>query len=105
MGRMLVVALVFGIAVGCGKPANPPAGQQQPAKPAKYTRDEFRKLVEGKAPDEVVKAVGKPYDTSDDGDGRPHWYYKGLTYDPLTDKADGTVTLWFANGTVERVNF
>jgi hypothetical protein len=69
-----------------------------------WTRDEFRKLVMGKTPDEVVAAVGQPDGTDEDG-GRPVWTYRGRTKDPGTGKTDAAVSVRFARGSVIEVGY
>lgn len=69
-----------------------------------YTRAEFKKIVVGKTPDEVLKAVGKPTSTQENGD-RITWYYDDVTRDPVTEKLDVSVQLVFEFGRVARVNY
>lgn len=103
MRAVYLSALVLSLA-GCGKaPPAPPA--VQPAKPDPVTREEFKKAVEGKTPDEVVEAVGKPDQTSESG-GRKYWYYDRRTTDPTTGKTDARAQVVFGeDGRVRSVNF
>lgn len=68
-----------------------------------YTRDEFRKLVVGKTPDEVIAAVGKPDDTSESGS--VSWTYMYRTKDPITGKTDVSAIVVFEDGRVDRVRY
>jgi outer membrane protein assembly factor BamE (lipoprotein component of BamABCDE complex) len=68
------------------------------------TREEFKKLVLGETPENVLKAVGKPDTTSEGGDDA-FWYYKGKTRDSITGKVDDTAQVVFRKGRVEGVNF
>lgn len=102
-----VVLLVLVLAVGCEKPATTSDlrtvdGKEQARKT--YTRDQFRDLLVGKTPDEVVKAVGKP-DRTHDIAGRIVWHYDGMTTDPATGKPDRTAQVIFEQGVVNRVNY
>lgn len=69
-----------------------------------YTRDEFRKLVVGKTPDEVIAAVGRPDSTQDSGRD-PTWYYDSRTRDPVSGKIDFHAQVIFQDGKVVRVNY
>jgi len=69
-----------------------------------YTRQEFRELVMGKTPDEVIAAVGKPDRTADD-DNSQVWRYDERTRDPVTGKADDNTHVYFENGKVTRVSY
>lgn len=104
--RFIVVAALIP-AVGCGvntvgQKSTPPAESKQAAK--RWTREEFRKTVVGKTPDEVIAAVGKP-DRTNDFDDRKSWFYKELTTDPITDKVDKSITVRFKDGRVYEVVF
>lgn len=80
-------------------------------KKAKYTREEFRRLVLGMREEKVLKTIGKPNSTQDLGKfaevtGRlTAWDYEGLTYDPITKKMDFLATVSFTNGIVDNVVF
>lgn len=69
-----------------------------------YTREEFRKLVVGLTPDEVIAKVGRPYATQDSG-SEPMWYYNGLARDPVSGKVDTFIQVIFKDGKVDRVNY
>ena len=100
--------LILGGAGGCvvGYQMGKSGGVSSATAAAKtYTRDEFRKLVIGKSPDEVIAAVGKPNSTQDYGKGSVNWYYDQRTTDPVTGNLDNTAQLIFENGRVASVNY
>jgi hypothetical protein len=124
----LILALVLGglllLVVGCGAvflfrywataipPANataPVVVQADPAKGAKgitrvYTRQEFRDLVMGKVQDEVIAAVGKPDETSEDGDV-VRWTYGGRVRDPGPGQPAATPVVVFREGKAAEVQY
>lgn len=71
---------------------------------AKYTREEFKKLVMGRTKDQVMDAVGRPASTSEGG-GFEFWYYKHTTYDPISQKIDSSIQVCFKGGVVESISF
>lgn len=98
---------VVGFVVGANPPtATTPAGvtgvTPDPVRPT-MTRDEFRKAVVGKTPDEVIATVGRP-DRTDDLGGIA-WYYRDRTRDPVSLKTDSSAQVVFENGRVVRVNY
>lgn len=105
--RTLVLAAVV-LAAGCGKPATTSDvraaanGKEQARKT--YTRDEFRNLIIGKTPDQVLKAVGKP-DRTREITGMNVWYYDATTTDPVTGKVDRAAQVIFEQGVVDRVSY
>jgi hypothetical protein len=72
--------------------------------PKVYTRQEFRDLVMGKTPDEVIAAVGAPDHTATDEFGT-FWHYRARTTDAVTGKTDPNTRLEFKDGRVSEVNF
>lgn len=106
MTRLLFVAVLA--LVGCDKLK--PTGTNGTATVATasakktYTRAEFKALVVGKTPEQVIAAVGKPDSTQESSIGQT-WYYRETTVDPITGKADATAQLVFENGIVDRINF
>jgi hypothetical protein len=92
-------------------PAAPPpvVVQADPAKGAKgmtrvYTRQEFRDLVTGKTPDEVTRAVGRPDETSEDGDAI-RWTYRGRVQDPGPGQPAAAPVVVFREGKVAEVQY
>ena len=80
------------------QPAEAGAARGPDAK--RYTRDEFRKLVWGKQPAEILALIGKPERTTpyrDDGRRvtEETWDYRSLTTDPISGATDARVTLTF----------
>lgn len=69
---------------------------------ATMSRDAFKQATFGKSQEQVLAAVGRPYNTQDDGD-RQRWYYDGLI-DPVTGQV-GSAQVVFHQGIVESVNF
>jgi hypothetical protein len=67
-------------------------------------RDEFRALVLGKSPDELIAAIGKPNSTQDTEIGL-WWYYENVAVDPVTGKRSMLVQITIENGRVTGVNF
>ncbi len=92
----------------------PAAAGAEPAKPAggggnvranrNLKRDEFRNLVLGKSPEELVAAIGKPNSTQDTELG-VFWYYENVAGDPVTGKRSMLVQITIENGRVTGVNF
>jgi hypothetical protein len=68
-----------------------------------YFRKEFRKLLVGKTPDDVIAAVGGPDSTSQDGD-RIKWTYRKRTIDPATGQVDAAIFVHFTDGKVSNVD-
>ncbi|HKB06220.1 MAG TPA: hypothetical protein VKD90_28760 [Gemmataceae bacterium] len=101
--------------VSAPQPAGPPVAVQvdEPAvKDAElvggtrrvYTRQEFQDLVVGKTPDEVIAAVGKPDDSTEDGDG-VRWTYAGRVRDPAPGKSAGNPVVVFRDGKAAEVRY
>ncbi len=67
-------------------------------------RKEFTDKVFGKTPNEVLEAVGKPFDTNGSENDQV-WTYYDRTTDPITGKTDGVAVVWFEDGRVVRVGF
>ena len=68
-------------------------------------RDDFRKTVIGKTPQEVIDAVGKPDLTQELAGVGTFWYYDNKTKDPVTGKIDFRVQVIFEYGRVTSVNY
>jgi predicted Zn finger-like uncharacterized protein len=75
---------------------NPPARRT-------YTRDEFRKLVIGKTPEQVIAAVGQP-DSKRELGGAVFWVYRDMTIDPVSKKLDLSINVNFEKGKVVSVD-
>jgi len=122
-GGVLVAVLLIGCAVSMflfrGAAVNAPQGAQVATRvdepegkdgkdPAKktYTRVEFMKLVMGKKPDEVIAALGKPHDKTENAlkPDSPVWYYKRMTINPASGELDNSAQVVFENGVVSAVN-
>jgi outer membrane protein assembly factor BamE (lipoprotein component of BamABCDE complex) len=103
--RATLFAAVLVLAAGCGKREETGGGVAPPAREEKvYTREEFRKLIDGRTQDEVLKLIGKPRRTSEVGPYQ-YWHYDGVTRDVVTGKLDRNVQLVFEGGRVVRMNF
>jgi outer membrane protein assembly factor BamE (lipoprotein component of BamABCDE complex) len=101
MTRLVCLFLAVSLLSGC---VDRGAAPKAPAV-KKYTRAEFRELLVGKTPDEVIAAVGKPDDTAEIG-GQKVWYYSDRSADPVTGKPDVLANVWFgSDGRVERVSY
>lgn len=82
-----------------------PAGGKEGDSRKVYTREEFKKLVMGKTPEEVIAAVGRPWIAEDNDDGSPRWWsYLGRALNPATGEA-GSVEVYFQDGKVARVKW
>jgi outer membrane protein assembly factor BamE (lipoprotein component of BamABCDE complex) len=97
-----VCALIMGLA-GCSDGKKTTGDNGAVAKKT-YTREEFRKLVDGKTTDEVKATFGVPVRTTDNGDD-VYWYYENLTTDPVTGKVDSSAQVVFRGGKAIRVNY
>jgi hypothetical protein len=83
------------------------AGQSQsppPHPPWVYSRLEFSRLVLGKSEEEVIEAVGRPDETTEDDDAR-YWHFKNRTLDPLTQERDTDVQVVIKGGRVTNINY
>lgn len=105
--------LLLALAVGCEEPTPKKGGgtkQQQPQqkqtqqKKSKLppTRDEMRAKLMGKSKAEVLKLIGRPDRTTDAG-----WQYEGgISYDPIAQRVDSLVFIWFDEaGNVGQIDF
>jgi hypothetical protein len=75
-----------------------------PRAPRVYTRADFSRLVLGKSEDEVIDAVGRPNETSEDDDAR-YWHFKKRTFDPMTQEKDENVQVIIKGGKVANINY
>jgi hypothetical protein len=69
-----------------------------------HTRQEFRDLVTGKTPDEVIAAVGKPDDTREEGD-LTRWTYGGRVQDPGPGQPAADPVVVFRAGKAAEVQY
>lgn len=101
LGSMLTLALAGGAYYAIRH-----AGRSTPTPPGPpvYSRPEFTRLVMGKPEDEVIQAVGRPDETSDDRDAR-YWHFKNRTRDPITGEEDTDVQVVIKGGKVADVNY
>jgi outer membrane protein assembly factor BamE (lipoprotein component of BamABCDE complex) len=102
VGGVGTVMLFGALALTAGRQVETRPTQTEPANKL-YTRDEFRQLLMGKTMEEVLKAIGKPNSTAESPPDT-YWYYRGITYDPVTGKTDGSVQVCIERGVVRRVN-
>lgn len=93
----IVVCAVVGVA-GCQDKATTTAA------PAVYDRQEFKAMVVGKTPNEVLSLLGKPNSTSD-YDTYQTWVYEERTRDMVTGKIDSRTILEFRDGKVTGVTY
>jgi hypothetical protein len=66
---------------------NPLGGKEGDATKV-YSRDEFKRLVLGKSPEEVIAAVGRPASFHNEDDEPIRWHYSQRALNPATGKAD-----------------
>lgn len=96
---VLLVALA-GLLVACAGAVN----EKPKAKPK--TREEMKTLLVGKTKSEVIELLGKPHRTHEERDGGGSFTYKNISHDPVADKTDLYMIVWFdADGKVERLAF
>ena len=92
---LLIVAVVVGAAVL----------SRSPDTDTVYARDEFKRIVLGKTPEQVIAAIGRPdVQGGAEGDGPEWWHYHERVRNPVTGKANG-VTLKFVGGRVTEVEW
>jgi hypothetical protein len=76
---------------------------RNPDGPKIYSRTEFEKAVVGRTEEEIIKAVGRPSETSEeraysvDGLNFRIWTYRGATLNPITLKVDGQTKVKIAH--------
>ena len=105
--RTTLVALCLALPTlltGCAGSVPAPA----PVAPAAKlpTREEFKSMVMGKTPDEVIAAVGRPNSTSEDTTSdRSLWHYHSFVIDPITGNAGLSTQVVFEGGKVVKINF
>jgi hypothetical protein len=99
-GGMAALAF-FGWRAAVAPDVEPPVESSQSAI---FLRGDFKSLVMGKTPEEVIKRVGKPDSTQDIG-GEPTWYYRNRTIDPTTGAVDDKAQVEFKNGRAVGVNY
>lgn len=95
--RAAILAGVWAfVLTGCG-PTATTSEKKEEAKKEKRTKEELAKALVGKTEDEVIKLVGRPDQTSEYGDGKTHWRYRGkeLTYDPVSQKYHNVTIVTF----------
>ena len=82
------------------------ANAKRPDRTKVYSRPDFRNLVAGKSPVEVIALIGRPDETGEGTGGTiDRLNYNWLTYNPVTDKVDWLLTIWFKGGVVANVHF
>ncbi|HKB00942.1 MAG TPA: hypothetical protein VKD90_01925 [Gemmataceae bacterium] len=69
-----------------------------------YSQKEFRDLVLGKTPDEVVAAVGKPDITDQEAD-TVRWTYRGRVKGPRADDPVAAAVVVFRDGKAAEVEY
>lgn len=107
MRSLLCAFVTCLVLVGCDQPkssspsgSNPKETKGASDKPAKkYTRKEFKQMLIGKSEADVVRLIGKPDSTHDQGP-RTFWYYPSLTYDPISGKDDDKSMVEVSGGVV-----
>jgi hypothetical protein len=113
LGALLVLLVVGGLVLMVSFWAAPDGGRPPAAAQAAgpvdttkriYTRGEFKELVIGKTPDEVIAAVGKADRTVESGTD-VFWYYDARTTNPATGEADKKAQVVFRNGKAAEVNY
>jgi hypothetical protein len=103
LGSLSTLALVGGAYYAINRARqsqSPPPPRPRPV----YSRQEFSRRVLGKSEEEVIEAVGRPDETSEDDDAR-YWHFKKRTLDPLTQKKDTDVQVVIKGGKVADINY
>jgi hypothetical protein len=102
LGSLSTLALVGGAyyAINRARQSQSPPMPPHPV----YSRPEFSRLVMGKSEAEVIEAVGRPDETSEDDDAR-YWHFKKRTLDPLTQEKDTDVQVVIKGGKVASINY
>jgi hypothetical protein len=99
LGSLSTLALLGGAYYAMNR-----APQPQSPPPPVYSRPEFSRLVLGKSEAEVIEAVGRPDETSEDDDAR-YWHFKKRTLDPVTQEKDTDVQVVIKAGKVANINY
>jgi hypothetical protein len=99
LGSLSTLALVGGAYFAINR-----ARQSQSSLPPVYSRPEFSRRVLRKSEAEVIEAVGRPDQTSEDDDAR-YWHFKKRTLDPLTQEKDSDVQVVIKGGKVATINY
>ncbi len=102
LGSLFGLGLAGGLYVAASRVLRPPPPAQAPD--PVYPRPEFSRRVMGKTESEVIQAVGKPDDTSEDNNAR-YWHFKKRTLDPLTQQKDSDVQVVIKQGKVSNINY
>jgi hypothetical protein len=102
LGSLSTLALVGGayFAINRARESQLPP----PRRPPVYSRQEFSRRVLGKSEEDVIEAVGRPDETSEDDDAR-YWHFKKRTFDPLTQVKDTDVQVVIKGGKVANINY
>lgn len=103
LGVIVALALAGGVAYGVYRAVRSEAPRAE-AKAPVLDRDEFSRRVMDRSEDEVIAAVGRPDDTSEDN-GTKFWHYKKRTRDPLTRREDTDVQVVIKRGKVVNINY
>lgn len=98
---MRILLLIGCLSITACDVPNKPASEAKQEK--KYTREELKALLVGKAPKEVIELIGKPEETSGDGDNSL-WIYRNITTDTATGKVDRRTSVFFYYGAVHNVS-
>ena len=102
LGSLSTLALVGGAYYAIDR-----AWQSQSPRPRPrpvYSRAEFSRRVLGKSDEEVIQAVGRPDETTEDDDAR-YWHFKNRTLDALTQEKDTDVQVIIKGGKVTDINY
>jgi hypothetical protein len=102
LGSLSTLALVGGAYYAISRARKSQSPPLPP--PPVYSRPEFSRLVLGRSEAEVIEAVGRPDETSEDDDAR-YWHFKKRTLDPLTREKDTDVQVVIKGGKVVNINY
>ncbi len=102
LGSLSTLALIGGAyyAINRARQSQSPP----PSPPPVYSRPEFSRLVLGKSEADVIDAVGRPDETSEDDDAQ-YWHFKKRTLDPLTQEKDTDVQMVIKGCKVAEINY
>ena len=100
-----IAGFILSRAISSPRQQNDTGNASSSSSPSKvWLREDFRRTLVGKTPNEVIEAVGRPSSTRESG-RELTWYYRDRTKDPVAGTLDSHAQVIFQNGVVVRVNY